>query len=164
MKRHTRRGATERRNGPSGRLSKHPGCLGEHPGRVSGHPGRLGEHPGPVSGHPGRLGVHPARKNGQSGRVFCSRKQMPVVLPSIDHRNEHTVLARETIRLARCAAKRTRRPSYGTMKHILAKFRGCAVSISEIGALLYQACDRKEGRTHGCGRGSSVWVCGLPRR
>ena len=42
--------------------------------------------------------------------------------------------------------------------------RGCAVSISEIGALLYQACDRKEGRTHGCGRGSSVWVCGLPRR
>jgi len=47
---------------------------------------------------------------------------MPVVLPSIDHRNEHTVLARETIRLARCAARRTRRPSYGTMKHILAKF------------------------------------------
>ena len=44
------------------------------------------------------------------------------------------------------------------------KLRGCAVSISEIGALLYQACDRKEGRTHGCGRGSSVWVCGLPRR
>ena len=42
--------------------------------------------------------------------------------------------------------------------------RGCAVSISEIGAWLYQACDRKEGRTHGCGRGSSVWVCGLPRR
>ena len=44
------------------------------------------------------------------------------------------------------------------------QLRGCAVSISEIGALLYQACDRKEGRTHGCGRGSSVWVCGLPRR
>ena len=52
-------------------------------------------------------------------------------------------------------------PDYEIIK---VQLRGCAVSISEIGALLYQACDRKEGRTHGCGRGSSVWVCGLPRR